>query len=393
MKIQSIKTMNKINFKGYGGSTDNVKANNSNLLDKCIHESHFMRDLESLEFCTEYITKNFPNGTHIADFGCSNGEETYSIAALLHKSTQDKKYKITGYDIIPSVVEDAKTGMFAVGYRQKVEGEIEEDKYEKFLVSMFEKLTPEQTIAKDAFNNCFEEVPGDWWHFNINDSRYKHKIKNNKYIKLKPNQDEDLIVKRLEALHRPNSRQLCGIKNVTPKEGIFDDVVTFKVADVAKINEFLKPKSTGVVVLKNSLYHLLGSRSKSKVENGKYINVDIKPAEIFFKKLHAILPENGIFFFGELTHDHLHDYSTSPSGQILQNGELIKINNTTPIHKALYKAGFEPIFYESMKTGRLNHQELTTHLPSVWRKVDSKSLVTNLVSTLKSLPKSIAKLF
>jgi len=140
MNVQLIRT-SPVFFKGYGGSTKNI--NSSNKTNECIHESHFMRNAESLEFVSNYVKKEFPNGTHIADFGCSNGEEAYSLGMLLHDSNKNKKYTITGFDLIPGVVKDAKAALFNIGRGS--------DNYESFLVSNFLVTTPHQEKIKKKF--------------------------------------------------------------------------------------------------------------------------------------------------------------------------------------------------------------------------------------------------
>ena len=366
MKINLNKNTNNINFKSFGGVTKNPKHNNNNKLDECIHESHFMRNLESLDFTAQYITKNFPNGAHIADFGCSNGEETYSLATLLHESNKDKKYKITGYDIIPEVIENAKAGLISVGYRERVKGKIEEDKYEKFLIDFLTKITPEQMSAKKAFKECFEEIPEKWWYFNIYNPRYKHKVKQI----IKPGEDIELTTKRLECLLKPSDYRAIGRKTVIPKRGVFDNILNFNLADVGKIDEVLSKKATNVVIFKNALYHLLGcGHLKNAPKDYKYEDISITPAEELFKKINAVLPENGLFVIGNLSTDHLSRFSATPLEQISQNGQIIDVYKSSRIHKALFEAGFEPIFYECMKSGGADFIELKTHLPSVWKKI------------------------
>ncbi|MEI8377564.1 MAG: CheR family methyltransferase [bacterium] len=355
MNIYAIKNSSNILFRGYNGKTENVQI--SNTMGDCIHESHFMRNFESLYFSMDYLKKNFPNGTNIADFGCSGGEEAHSMAVLLHDSNKDKKYKITGYDIVPEVVEDARKGVFNIAEWTNL--------YERFLVSdySFQYLTPEQKLAKENFNKCFEKIPKDWEKFNICDSRYKKKVK--RYVK--PGQDIELATRRLEYIYNPNSRMSNNGKYFIAKDGVFDNVIDFKVANILNIDKELANQKTGMVIFKNSLYHIFGSRGLDF-----YKNADINLAKELFTKINSVLPENGLFVLGILSGDHLIpkdvslDYNT-----IFQNEEQIKVFNTSPVHKALKEAGFEPIFYECGKTGGASFKKSSIYLPSVWKKIRS----------------------
>ena len=83
----------------------------------CINETYFFRNIKTLDFVKKYILKTFPSGTQVADFACSTGEEAYSLATMLMKHNKDKKYSITGYDIISEVVNMAKKGLLRYCYR------------------------------------------------------------------------------------------------------------------------------------------------------------------------------------------------------------------------------------------------------------------------------------
>lgn len=364
MRVASINN-NPILFKGYYGVT--TKVHSCNRADECVHESHVMRDIESLDFASNYIKKEMPEGTHIAVYGCSGGEDVYSEAALLDDVNKSKKYKLTGYDIAPNVIEDAKTGLFSVS---------RDDDYERFLLDDSMELSPAQIRAKEAFKRCFEPIPDSWINFNIKDSSYTKKIKE----VIKPEQNIDLITKRLEYLHRPFDLKVSrlskdGIKYI-PKNGRFNGIIDFKVADIMNIDKELAQKKTGVVIFKNSLYHLLNSRG----ENVDYDHINIKPAEELFKKIHSILPEKGLFGLGTLEHDHFRDNYLEDLylSNVQQEGKQIKAFVTSRIHFALKEAGFEPIFYETEKLsvsenayGKFINSKY--YLPSVWKKV-SKSL-------------------
>lgn len=341
MKIQTVNNTGNISFLSYQGITEYHLSENK--MSKFRHESHLMRDFETLIFTKNYLETTFPNGTHIADFGCSNGEEAYSLLTLLNGSNKDKKYKITGYDIIPKVADDAQKGIF----------KLSDYSFESYLKneSDFRNSTPEQQFAKTKFQECFEPVPKQWNSFNVYHPRYKAKAK-----KVNPTgEDINLTLKRLEYMHLPNKNLPVGGIFYIPKKGVFDGVINFEVGDILNLSKKNIPENTGVIIFKNSLYHVIGSRMN------EYEKINTKPALNLFKKINEALPKDGIFILGTLSHDHFFthfDFNESNSFTY-QNGKQIKVFNTSPIHNELRNAGFEPIFYEFANA----------YLPSVWKKI------------------------
>jgi len=158
-----------------------------------------------------------------------------------------------------------------------------------------------------------------------------------------------------------------GGKYFIPKQGLFEDVINFKVADITSIDRELATQKSGVVVFKNSLYHLLGSRTS----RDNYKNIDIKPAEELFKKINSVLQDKGLFLIGNLHHDHLSEKieSSKDLQQIYQDGKKISCFDNSPIHQALRRSGFAPVFYDCEKTGGKSFADLSCYLPSVWKKI------------------------
>lgn len=365
MNIQSIKNTSPVFFRGYTRTTDGIKGQNK--MAFCISEGHFMRDLESVSFAVNYAKENFPQGTNIAVEGCSQNE-AYTWATLLHSLNNEKRYKITGYDIIPEVIEDAKLGVLNIGVERDTKGRCRKNNYERFLTDDYLSLTPQQRAAKTAFQECFEKVPDNWKNFNVYDKRYKHKA--TKRL-VQPNQDAGLTIKRLEYIHFPNNRSTSEGIDFIPKEGIFKDVLDYKVSDIMNIDKELTQEKPGIVVFKNSLYHLLGSRIKESCAEQEYEQIDINLAKILFKKIYSVLPKNGLFVLGTLSHDHFYNRFTMENmcTQIYQDGKQINVFDSSPIHEALRASGFEPIFYERLKINGAISNDILTHLPSIWRKV------------------------
>ena len=74
-------------------------------------DTSFYRDADTLRQSVDVIKENFPEGTDIMDFACSNGEETISIYSLLEHNPQ---YKIHGYDRCPKAIDLANAGIYSV---------------------------------------------------------------------------------------------------------------------------------------------------------------------------------------------------------------------------------------------------------------------------------------
>lgn len=352
MKVTTINYIPNIYFKGCTSSA--TCPSRTNELGTCCLETHFMRDVDSLEFTSNYIKNNFPNGTNIANYACSRGYEAYSLATLLKNSNADKKYKITGYDLIQEAVTDAKTAIFNIGQSSNLN--------ENYLTSVWATKTQKQKEIKALFDECFEKMPDKWRQFNIYDHRYKHKAE-----RVNPSgQDINLTIKRLEYIHLPGDRTDDRGCYYIPKKGVFDNVIDFKIGDIMNIDNDLANQKTGVVTFKNALYHIIGRDVDT-------YNLNLERAETLFKKINSVLPTNGLFLLGSLHSDHYFDPFRIQEKDIIiknQDGNFVKTYDKTIIHDLLYAAGFEPAFYDKHQTAfTKGHDLIEIYLPSVWKKV------------------------
>lgn len=346
--IQSIKHNVPI-FKGYHGLTKEKQADGS--VKTYIHQTSFMRDFSVLDFSQKYIKENFPYGTHIADFACSQGQEAYSIAILLDAANKDKKYKITGYDTVPSLIKQAKKGAFIF------------ESYGNELM-LFDKPTaltePEQecilVTPKGNIKHKTKIYKPDYPLEKASEVRNTF----NKYfsvLKLGNDEIKNFINDFLPAGYwEPSTTKKAIIVNEEKTRGILD----FKTENINKIDKILEPQKTGAVFFQNALYHITNctaSNSDSAI---------IEPANVLFKKIHKILPDKGIFVMGRLMRDHLLNYNEKNSRLIYQNGKSIKVLDSSLIHDSLRSNGFEPIFYEIDASFR------KIYLPAIWRKIPKK---------------------
>lgn len=337
---------NQVSFSGYNNKTYNVRSKNK--MAYCIHETYFFRNIESLEFIRDYILKNFPKGTNIADFGCSNGEEAYSLGMLLSRQNKDQKYKITGYDLSQKVLNLAQSGPF-----ERLDG-----KSESVINIDREYNISSRKYLRDLFFECFDKLPAKYLQSCLSNEQKQHldeKIKNQKDL-------EKLLILKCIKNMASNPYKYDPGNIYLPKADFVKGVFDFKQGDINDISQILKPEGkTGVIIFKNAWYHVTGSRRTYASEE-----IELEKAEKIMKAANKILLTNGILVVGNLQNDHL--YSGNQGRYLYQNDKRIKICDDTPFHNALRKSGFKPIFYEQIKSEHDENIKKEIYLPSVWQK-------------------------
>lgn len=244
-------------------------------------DTFFFRDLSTLNTMKAYLPNHFPEGTHIADFGCSKGEETRTIEMLLSDINQDKRYTITGYDPSIGRISEANEGIYHIGMNE-----------DNFLLTNISELMPGGKKLKKLFNEYFSKKP---------------------------------------------SQNKGGEKCFVAK--VFKAIDSFRVGNIGYADELLKEKEiqegkkTGVVIFKNGWYHIMQSNPGDFCTPDEYDNLnDLKTV---LKKIHGVLPDNGILVTGSLPRDHI----LGAYAYNLDNG----IIDTSPFHNALKECGFKPV--------------------------------------------------
>lgn len=345
--LNSYKYAHTPNFCGFNGYTSDSVSKNKQQYS--IHETAFFRDLDTMQFAAHYITKNFSNGTNIADFACSNGEEAYTLLMLLNQNNKDKKYKITGFDISPTVLEKAQTGPFRVEPKyQNTEG---------FILSNPEFCDEYERPLRQVFHECFSRVPEQYFTYRFQNGSVQS-------IEDKISQERDLN----KLLELKCFREIVADSGFSfynafiPKKDFVENSFDVKQGDISDISDLIKADGkTGVVFFKNAWYHILGSKLTYDTSR---LNMD--GADRIIKSVHRILPENGIFVVGSLINDHL--FHNQKGNLKIQNGIEIEAYESSPFHDLLRQNGFKPIFYEKIKNIADKTYQTKVHLPSVWKK-------------------------
>lgn len=311
---------NPISFKEYHGYTEVVVSGKKKVDTN--NYTGFMRDAEALKFTKDYIFKNYPNGTNIAEFGCSLGQKPYSLMLMLDEKNIDKKYKITGYDF-PEVINKSKNNIFEISKFSKIEQVL----FPNYVSSNIYNYKPFTDEEAEKLRISFEKyfIP----------------------------QNSSVNKLRCPTLFSANTE-------------LTKDVINFKPGDIREIDKLVAPQKTGVVIFQNALYHILSETLAYDMEDMIYVD----SAKKVFEKINKVLPKDGIFVLGNMACDHIYDSDDEDSSILkYQDNKQIRVYENSKVHKALYESGFKPVFYEKIQshTPYCNYREM--YLPSVWKKV------------------------
>lgn len=347
-----------IYFKEYI-STSKIKSETADKNIDVNNYTSFFRNYDTLKFTTEYITKNFPNGTHIAEFGCSLGQKPYSLMVMLHPENSyimnhreiQKKYKITGYDFPEVINLISDTGYLLspissseaflcrpnlnYGIIPREDGRI----LRKTFFDYFYQL-PLKQVSIDEYNEAVDIINGD---------------SDKKDISPKS-------LKKYNDIFNIYLTQTSGVDPILVKPyKMVSDIVDFKPGNIKNIDTILSPGKTGVIIFQNALYHILYKDLyyKSLSPDG------LQQVGELFLKINNILPKNGIFVLGNFEKDHMYTTDIGTTNCHYNNMCNGLVYEDSPVHKLLKKSGFEPVYYEKTR----DVWNSVIYLPSVWKKV------------------------
>lgn len=341
--------LNKHSFCGHNSETYDAPSKNQQTW--CLHETAFFRDIDTMEFTKDYITKKYPNGTHIADFACSNGEEAYTLLMLLKKQNTDKKYKVTGYDVSPRIIELAQSGPFRIKYTFP----------EGFITHNYLYKSYSKKFYRKLFFKCFERVPEKFLN-------YTPKFGDEEYltsrISKETNYEKRLELMRFREIVKKHE-DYAPHNAFIPKKKFINDVFETKLGDIADIEQLVKSDGkTGIVMFKNAWYHIMDSWSRNDINR-----LNIKGVDDTIGHISKVLPKDGILVIGTLEIDHLFDKEKTPVKTIKFNNNEIKTCENTIFHKLLLDNGFMPTFYEKVRDILGDFDKTKIFLPSVWKKI------------------------
>ncbi len=301
-----------IHFSGHPGSE---KITNKNIVNgKLIQETAFFRDVSTLEFIKNHVTQTLaPNSPlRMANFGCSTGEETYTLAMLFNSNPN--LFQIIGYDLGEKAIQAAQKGHFPI-LKTPNDGRKNHGSYQdSYLAFSDPTLSAKKKEYKILFESFFKVL------------------------------SEEKIDKPKEDFAQTHYTQYFQLKDDTLKKDC-----QFKQGDIMEMDTILKPESTEIILFRNALYHLITEKETPGRRSAKYASETNTILNELFSKIHTALSKEGLFVLGEQE-----DYQT------MEQGELI--------YKALEDAGFKPIYFVGEE---VSIYLVAKKVPPVWQKTDS----------------------
>lgn len=264
---------------------------------------------------------------------------------LLSNLNSNQKYKITGYDIVPELINKIPTLLY----------DISSDTEEDFLCNDVYLKTNGQRFLRDLFDKHFERIPKKWQQSEFR-PRDIENITRKLNISINPDEQRELSY-LLSYIALPIQSKWNDY--FVPKSHAFDGFVRFQTADISELGSGYNLKDTGVILFKNAFYHITGYSAEKAI-------TDLTEASNVAKAVNRSLPKNGLFVIGALENDHM--YTGQDSHEIKQNGITIRVFDSSAFHKMLRENGFEPVFYDQLRDGIGNKIPWEVYLPSVWKK-------------------------
>lgn len=335
----------RIAFGQYTKRTKTVSNGQETTLD---HKTEFFRNRPSNEFVRDYVKEKFPGGTTISLYGCSDGRTAYTDCILFDSINSDRRYRFNCYDFAQPIT-DAKLGLFAL------------EDYSNNESIIFPKNTKGKVFFPDETKKKNEELRSIFYKY-FDEIIPPKKYKETTIHAQSPDGHHQLLTPEQVSEYKSqvkNDRTLFVIVN--PERA--KNLVTFNVGNILDIEKAVKPNSSGVIKFPNAIYHLLGSRGIEDYTDFKCPVI----IEELFAKIHKLLPENGIFQLGTLYSEHLVDENIKP-GFKYQNNQMIEVYKDSAVHRLLKKAGFEPIFFETLESAKFYGFD-NLHVPTVWKKL------------------------
>lgn len=286
-------------------------------------DTSFYRDADTLRQSVDVIKENFPEGTDIMDFACSNGEETISIYSLLGHNPQ---YKIHGFDRCPKAIDLANAGIYSV-------------------------------MTKGI---CDSFLTGE----NCNDENYDLKNKFYKIMDVVENpdfkNDESLKLVRLMNSFPEIKLKFFKLKDEHKKE------LSYNLGDINDIKN-LGPQKVGAIYFRNAFYIPTKNYDLNEFDISEiYDKTDKKQVinDIVDKIYDKLLP-GGILVLGNLLKDHVYiaGDDVPEDEKLFLPSYFCHIYKESPLHAALSKDNrFIPIYFTEGEKSCMS-------VPTIWQKV------------------------
>lgn len=232
-------------------------------------DSDFFRDHKTLQKSVEYIKDNFPKGTHILDYACSNGEETLSLAMLLEPFNKLKNFRITGLDMSTDAERLRKQGVFSICDKTA----------DLFLLKSDDDLSDELKPLKEVFHRFFEETYPP-----------KQRINN-------------------AGLFNYEAKYFKNFAHFKPKKG-FPEEINFErpiMSDIRDVNEYNPSSKVGAIFFRNGSYFLTKNNVAEFLDfpiSTEY-NPKVEVLDELAEKIYDRLDDKGIFVLGNNLKEHL----------------------------------------------------------------------------------------
>ncbi len=291
-------------------------------------DTSFYRDAGTLTAAVDILEKEFPQGTDIMDFACSNGEEAISTYSLFSPENADK-YKFYCYDRYHKVISIANTGIHTIYSRCSsdnflLKDSASDDGIQNYLKSNFDRLM--EPISK----------PVDF-------------------------DEEETSVSRL--------KELFGTKvNYFKLKDEYDDNFSFRVGDINYI-QMCEPKKAGAVFFRNAFYIPTKNSDLDGFDLEELFDKTDKKQVInnIVDKIYDKLEPGGILVLGNILKDHVYiaGDQVPASEKTYLRDYCCDIYKKSPLHEALEKDNrFKPVYYTAADKPFDDVQ-----VPTIWQKI------------------------
>jgi len=258
------------------------------------------------------------NNFSIADYGCSSGEEAYSLSMLL--KDQGVKYELTGYDFAGPALHHAQQGK--IGINNKAEflrthpNTLVNTNSDPIAIALSTIFRHQHAQFEDEFLNA------DSASKVRSEPQRKHYRLFHKYFKKQPNESSP---DRTIYVLRPDQKLNCN----------------FEAGDIRNILSTRGQNSTDVLLFRNALYHLITESRTTQDEDGKVVAkrypLNTTQTKLIldnlFRQFNKVLKPGALLVLGPK--EHRQHYQQGLVDQALKDAGFEQIEKGQPLYKKL----------------------------------------------------------